>query len=176
MDRYKDARIDGSVPIDVHKSWYLWGDVGRGKTHFARALQNKNNLWAIQKRKEDEKKDVFVSYYRIILVNFPKLINRLQNAPMFSESDYTQVRGYIEDNVMSAKYLIIDDLGAEKRTEYTDDYLMRLVEDRYTKELWTGFTSNFAIKELPYEKRIISRISGLVGKNRFEIKGKDRRV
>ncbi len=174
--RYREARIDRSILIDWAKPWYLWGDVGCGKTHNAWGVVNKRNADIKISMEMDEKANIFRGYHYIRLYNWVDLCNSLRNAPLNVGDDYTRVRSYIEDGVLNVKYLIIDDIGAEHRSPYTDEFLMRLVENRYTKEMYTGFTSNFDLKNLPYEKRIVSRISGLVGKNRFELRGKDRRI
>jgi DNA replication protein DnaC len=112
----------------------------------------------------------------LTFVNFAIICDRLRNTPFETDIFVSDNRSEKEQSLMNKHKLIIDDLGAEKRSDYSDDLLMRLVEHRYSAGLYTGFTSNISLGSLPYDARIISRIVGMVDKNKFEITGKDHRV
>lgn len=68
-------------------------------------------------------------------------------------------------------FLIIDDLGAEKVTEFYEEQFYNLIDYRYNAKKLTGFTSNFLIDELPYTPRLKSRIHGL--SSEIVLNGKD---
>lgn len=176
MRIYKDAKLSKAIKLDWKVSWYLWGDVGTGKTHNSFGLLHKWNDKLRKQKAEDESKGIFGSYPFISLVNWAIKTDELRNTPLEVDVYLGYNRKEKEELLVKSKHIIIDDIGAEKRSDYTDDLLMRLVEFRYSNGMYTGFTSNLAIGELPYEDRIVSRIAGIVGMNKFELKGKDRRV
>lgn len=76
----------------------------------------------------------------------------------------------------SAKLLFVDDLGAAKSTEWTEEVTYRLVNYRYEHQLPTVFTSNAAPKELGERvgERVASRLMEMT--QRVVIKGADRRL
>lgn len=176
MRIYQNAKLDKSIPIDWEKSFYLSGGVGTGKTHNVYAFMLETNRKTQEKKEEDEAKLIWTGYNWITFFNFAGLCDTLRNAPLDSFDGTVKTRTEMEMSVIKKGYLILDDLGAEKRSDYSDDFLMRLVEYRYSNDLYTGFTSNLSLGNLPYDSRIISRIAGIVGKNKHEIKGKDRRI
>jgi DNA replication protein DnaC len=61
----------------------------------------------------------------------------------------------------SLDFLILDDVGAEKVTEFHEENLYNLLNYRYSAQKPTAFTSNLKIDDLPYSARIKSRIHGL---------------
>ncbi len=173
---YKNAKLDKKILIDWKKSWYMWGSIGVGKTHNAYAFVMATNEKTRELQKKNEVKHIWQGYYYLEFINFAEICNKLRNMPMDSFDGLVKTRTQQEERIIRGKFLIIDDLAAEKRSDYTHDLLMRLVEHRYSNALYTGFTSNLSMGKLPYDARIISRVAGIVGKNKFEIIGKDRRI
>jgi len=43
---------------------------------------------------------------------------------------------------------VLDDIGAERCTDWARETLATLIEDRYTRELFTVFTSNYSPSRL----------------------------
>lgn len=78
------------------------------------------------------------------------------------------VREGYEDNSASARlaslrrvqFLLLDDIGAEKLTEWAEEALFKLINHRVLHRLATFVTSNHRLKNLP--SRIASRIAGQV--------------
>ena len=66
------------------------------------------------------------------------------------------------DAVSTAELLIIDDLGTEFRTAYTDSILFDIINTRIIEEKKMIISTNLSIKELKhtYSERICSRILG----------------
>ena len=176
MKIYKNAKLDESIKLNWNKSFYLWGAVGIGKTHNAYALVVKTNKFLRASQVKDEAEHKFYDYPFMTFVNFANICDKLRNAPMEADIFAEDSRSGLEYKMLHKTRLVIDDIGAEKRSDYSDDFLMRLVEYRYSNDLYTGFTSNLSMGNLPYDSRIISRIAGIVGKNKFKITGKDRRL
>jgi DNA replication protein DnaC len=74
-----------------------------------------------------------------------------------------------------ADLLVLDDLGASKSTEWTEEINYRLVNHRYENELPTLFTSNVPPKELigVLGMRVASRLVEMT--TRVPLDGEDRR-
>jgi DNA replication protein DnaC len=74
-----------------------------------------------------------------------------------------------------ARLLLIDDLGAAKTSEWTEEINYRLINHRYEHELPTVITSNLTPKELSgvLGERVFSRLSEMC--ERIVLKGHDRR-
>lgn len=74
-----------------------------------------------------------------------------------------------------ARLLLLDDLGAAKSTEFTEETNYRLVNHRYENELPTLFTSNVPPKELgeALGTRVASRLVEMT--TRVVLTGEDRR-
>lgn len=176
MRIYKNVKLDKSIAIDWNKSWYLYGEVGRGKTHNAYAVVKETNNFLREQQVKDEECGKFFEYPFVVFINFADVCDKLRNMSLYVNDPFTQTRADAESNIIRKPKLIIDDLGAEKRSDYSDDFLMRLVEYRYSNDLQTGFTSNLSLGKLPYDARIVSRIVGMVKDNKYKILGKDRRI
>lgn len=56
------------------------------------------------------------------------------------------------------KFLVIDDLGQRKYSEWLEDILYKLMDERMTNARVTVITSNVPTSELPYDDRIVDRI------------------
>ena len=66
--------------------------------------------------------------------------------------------GHLLDYLNTTEVLIIDDFGTEVHKDWIDDRFYQIINTRYINKLITLFTSNYAIKELKYDDRIINRI------------------
>ena len=139
------------------KSLYITGDVGVGKTVLMTTLI-KNYL-------RQQKKATCISY--------PKFIMTLQG--MFKNPDKDPY-GYAEDIANYEGVLAIDDLGAEKLTEFVRQITYFIINEREQNVKTTIITSNYTLQQVDemIDPRVSSRIAG-----NYEIKklqGKDRRL
>ncbi len=168
--RYQEATINKAITFETKKSWYLSGEPGTGKTYYVWAFYLR---WAsTEKEKEKQIFDETKTHYTYEL---PLIINWAVQCAEFRSTNY-QRRDELISEMIRSKWLIIDDVGSEIKTDFSDDILFRVLNERYEEMKYTSFTSNLAIGELHYDGRIISRIAGIVGKNKFKITGKDRRL
>ena len=67
--------------------------------------------------------------------------------------------------------LYIDDIGAEILSDTAEEFLYIITNSRAENNLITSFTANKKLSELAYDIRIISRIAGIVNKNRLDYNG-----
>ena len=139
------------------KGIYLHGNFGCGKSYLISALFN-----------ELAKKNI-----KSIVIYFPELLRSLK-ASFNNEEDKDEFEERFNE-IKEAPLLLIDDIGAEKVTEWSrDEILGSILQYRMNQNLPTFFTSNLSIDDLEehlslakqkYDKlkarRIIERIKFL---------------
>lgn|SRR5574344_42346 len=148
-------------PTKNNKGLYLHGNFGSGKTFILSAMFN----------------ELKNSKYSTEIVYFPELLRELKGN--FDT---------LNDNVNylnSVDLLLIDDIGAEKVSDWSrDEILGTILQSRMNEEKATFFTSNFNIEELEQHlslnglepikaRRIIERIKQLT--EDLELKSENRR-
>lgn len=111
------------------KGLYLNGNFGSGKSYLISALFN-----------ELAKKGI-----KSTIIYYPELLRSLK-ASFGSEVDEYNERF---DEIKNTPLLLIDDIGAEKVTEWSrDEVLGNILQYRMESDLKTFFTSNLSIEEL----------------------------
>lgn len=117
----------------------LWGGCGVGKSFYAGCIAN----YLIDEG------------VKVLCTTIPKIINGL-----FSTDDKN---AYI-NSIVNYPFLIIDDLGTERGTEYALEQLFTLIDERYKSNLPTIITTNLnprdmaAVQDIEH-KRIYDRIT-----------------
>ncbi len=76
-----------------------------------------------------------------------------------------------------APLLLLDDLGAAHLTDWTEEVISRLIDDRYRHCAPTLFTSNYPLSALGQVvgERVESRMTQMVGEMQIPLNGADRR-
>jgi len=143
------------------KGFYLYGSIGTGKTYSVCAL-------AI---------DLLIQGYDVIFYNLPRLLNIIRSS--YIKTDSISVLSYDNANIeklIDVEILIIDDIGAEKTTDWVAETLYHLINTRYENMKTTIFTSNLDMSSLADKvgDRIVSRIAEM--SEIYEIEGSDRRL
>ena len=163
--RYKSIFDD--PPFDRDRSFYTYGGTGTGKTYYAYCVANYYNRIMWKKNQSGEiSLTGFEKGYRVI--NVPELVMEYRNIPFDS-------KGLLVDS-WTIEEVIFDDIGSEHHTDFSHEFILAILNKRWNRELWTGFTSNMSIGKLPYDDRIKSRIAGIVGDNVHNLSGKDKRL
>ena len=164
-NRYLNAKLSKDIKLNLKQSWYLYGNPGTGKTYFIWAFRIERYK-RLSKKSEDNHNMIFE---KLFAKNWAIFCSELRYSSFES-------RESIVKELKEVDMLIIDDIGSEVKTDFSDDILFQILNERYEWGKYTAFTSNHSIPELEYDGRIISRIAGIVGDNKFEIAGKDRRI
>ncbi|MCH5198762.1 MAG: ATP-binding protein [Oscillospiraceae bacterium] len=118
------------------------GETGLGKTHLSLAIAGE----AIKKG------------YKVLYNSAQNIFNELQKE-YFGRTDS---RGQFEALVLESDLLILDDLGAEFSTQFTDAALYNIINTRINTSLPTIISTNLPLRELEnrYSRRISSRLIG----------------
>lgn len=139
---------------ETRRGLYIWGAVGTGKTYAAYAIMKKLGEMGI----------------RATLRTAPDLMDSLRD-------DFQHKDSYNLDRLLENRgVLIIDDLGAEKATEWVVETLHRIVDKRYREVLPTIVTSNNSLDEL--SERVGDRIPSRLAESCdiVKLEGDDRRL
>ena len=121
------------------KGLLLFGTVGTGKTYYAACIAN----------------SLIDKGYTVLMTNFARLTNKIQGM-------YEGKQEYI-DSLNDFDLLIIDDLGAERKSEFMQEMVFNIIDSRYRSGLPFIITTNLTADEIkkPQEvafKRIYDRI------------------
>lgn len=150
---------------------FIHGKAGTGKTHVAvaliqaRLLKVKANHEIHESADVDKPDMVFISMVDLLL----------EIKACFREGAEVSEEAVI-DKYTNIPYLTIDDLGAEKTTDWVLQTLHTIIDRRYRNMQKTVITSNLTLEEIASKigDRIASRIVGMC--RVIELKGKDRRL
>ena len=127
--KYLKSFYDSYNKNEKTKGLYLYGNFGCGKTYLVAALFN-----------ELAKKNV-----QSTIIYFPELLRSLKASFSNTEENY----GEKFDRVKEANLLLLDDIGAEKLSDWArDEVLGVILQYRMEENLPTFFTSNLSLKDL----------------------------
>ena len=132
-DDGKNAKISNAMKKYVEnfpdfkregKGLLLYGTVGTGKTYFAACIANA----------------LIDEGYSVFMTNFTRILNILMDKN-------TDKQKYI-DGMNRYTLLIIDDLGAERSTEFAQEQVFNVIDARYRSGKPFVITSNLTAEEL----------------------------
>lgn len=128
--------------LEQNMGLLFYGDVGTGKSYSAACIAN----YLLARR------------VPVVMTSFIKLLSSMQNISIDNEDLIRRLN--------RAKLLIIDDLGAERGTEYAIENVYNVIDSRYRSRLPLIITTNLSLKEVrnPVDdrySRIYDRLSGL---------------
>ena len=136
------------------KGLLLYGTPGTGKTYYAACIAN----------------GLIDNGYSVLMTNFARLTNKIQG--MF------EGKQEFIDSLNRYSLLVIDDLGAERSSEYMIEQVFNIVDSRYRAGLPMIITTNLTATELKGAKEIsYARIYDRILERCFplEISGTSRR-
>ena len=110
--------------VKTGKGLLLFGTVGTGKSHLAACIANQ----------------LIDQGYKVLMTNFATIINQLQ-------SSFDGRQEYI-NSLNRYALLILDDLGAERNTEYMQEQVFNIIDSRYLSGLPMIVTTNLTADEL----------------------------
>ena len=124
------------------QSIFMCGETGLGKTHLSLAIAG----------------EVIRKGYKVLYNSAQNIFSRLQ-------SDYfgrSETRSQFESLVLGCDLLILDDLGAEFSTTFTNAALYNIINTRICSRLPTIISSNLSTRAIEerYSRRVSSRLIG----------------
>ena len=180
--RRMDWKLSEAVAphLESGRGLCLVGPVGVGKTANLCLLARDWILkWAKEAEISDEEITSFRSQDRLTqntwrFISFPAFVMEIQDAWRREETEETALTRL--KRVAQIPRLIIDDLGAEKLTDYVRQATYYLINEREQWDRPTYITSNFTLRELDrqLDSRISSRIAGMCDIK--ALKGEDMRL
>lgn len=126
--------------LEKNQGLLLWGDVGSGKTFAAACIANA----LLSKR------------VSVVMTSFVKLLEYFQSAKDSEETDWMR-------RISRVQLLVLDDLGAERGTEYALEKVYNVIDSRYRAGLPMILTTNLNLAEMQNAtdiryKRIYDRV------------------
>lgn len=151
------AGDDPAAPVARHApAWLLlYGGMGTGKTHLLAAA-----FYALLANKR----------YPVYTLT-PALLDHVREGLDMEQPGAFGARFHA---VQRAPILILDDLGAEKRSEWSDELLFKLLDYRYREALPTAVATNLIPADL--EPRIASRLQDRALSTVVMMRGPDYRL
>lgn len=151
MQKYADSFKDFKKES---KGLLLYGTVGTGKTYYAACIANR----------------LIDGGYTVLMTNFARLTNQIQGSFNGKQE--------LIDSLNKYSLLIIDDLGAERKSEFMQETVFNIIDSRYRSGLPFIITTNLTAEEIKKPQEIgYSRIYDRVLERCFpiEVSGVSRR-
>ena len=135
----------------------LLGKIGRGKTALLAALANAFDRAEEGSFEERDGRDVWVCRAKRRQAEVWSILDLV--AALRDQARSERTKNTVCESCMYADLLLIDDLGAERSTDFVLEELQRIFDYRYRHELPIVITSNLTLDEIgsKYGARPISR-------------------
>lgn len=161
LNEFKESVVDH---VEAGYGLYIWGkSTGCGKTSWAcKIMGHYFRKIAFDTGLENEG----------LYIYLPTFLEELRSSYDNPDPEFAEVLSMLKQ----CKFLIIDDIGSERVTEWVRERLVSIINTRVASGLSTIYTSNLSPKELgdALGDRICSRVLG--SSRVVEITGADRRV
>lgn len=176
LQKCRSFAAQGLDNVAAGKGLFLQGPVGTGKSHLSvatlRAMveANPERFGRAQSVSGFVDEPVYEGYY-CSMVSVVDLLDRLRES--YRRERRRAYTRELEYRCRNDAVLIMDDIGAEKPTEWVEEQLYALIDVRYRMQRSTFFTTNCTPKELESQIgiRCVSRICEMC--EGIKVEGKD---
>lgn len=158
IDVNEEIKIDFAKQFLKGEGLYIWGEPGSGKTYVACAIA----------------KMLIDKYQDVMFFNTGDLLEQIREE--YNKSFEGDEVGIFRKVMDFKGVLILDDIGAEKATEWVRERLYLIINKRWDEVLTTIFTSNCNMEDLSGKltDRVASRIVGMTV--RIKLESADKRL
>ena len=120
---------------------FMTGETGLGKTHLSLAIAD----------------EVIKKGFGVIYVSVPNIVSKLEKERFRYINDYNT-----QEYLTQCDLLILDDLGTEYRTQFSNSEIYNIINSRILYNKPTIISTNCSLKliETDYSKRLVSRLWG----------------
>lgn len=119
---------------------YLWSDTkGSGKTKTMAAIAN-----------------LLIKDHQVKFATSLAILNEIRAT--WDKSNNTYTESQLVNDLINTEILIIDDFGTEIPKEWSDERFYHIINSRYIGKRITLYTSNYDVRKLRYENRIVNRV------------------
>lgn len=124
------------------ESLFMTGKTGLGKTHLSLAIAN----------------DVINKNFGVIYISTPNIVSKLEREKFKRDGTYENT----EVHILGCDLLILDDLGTEFQTAFSNSTIYNIINSRILCKKPTIISTNYTIQEIQknYSERLVSRIWG----------------
>ncbi|MFL5906471.1 MAG: ATP-binding protein [Solirubrobacterales bacterium] len=145
--RVRNFCLDLDGNLDNGRGLWFFGNSGTGKTTLAMLIS----------------RTALEAGRSVAIYSLPKLLSRIRQT--FDAETGAQSYSEFFERLSSVDLLHLDDLGAEKQTEWVLEQLYALVNERYERQRSLVVTSNYEDNELEDQlgSRIVSRLIEMCG-------------
>lgn len=143
-------KINKGQPVE---NLLICGPVGTGKTHLCSAIANA----------------VLQAGKAVVYLKSSQLLDSIRQAKFYQDKEERAESNNIMEYLYRVPLLIIDDLGTENLTDFAQEQLLLLIDERINYRLPWVVSTNLSLNELDthYELRLIDRIMGTAKVLRF---------
>lgn len=121
---------------------FMTGKTGLGKTHISLAIAN----------------EIINKNFGVIYASTPNIISKLERERFKRDGAFEDT----ESHILKCDLLILDDLGTEFQTTFSNSTIYNIINSRILYKRPTIISTNYSIQEIQknYSERLVSRIWG----------------
>lgn len=170
----KDLEPDMAKALTTEQSYFIRGNVGVGKSHMAVAIM-REYLTLIKPEYDEQRKEYYLDdadIFQPVFIEVPELLLRIRDT--YNDKSEESEKDIVE-YFTKTPFLVLDDLGTEKASEFSTLMLYLIINRRCTSGKTTIITSNLNLEQIKerLSDRISSRIKGMC--EGIKVAGNDKR-
>lgn len=155
----KDLKPATVKILTTDQSYFIRGNVGVGKSHMAVAIM-REYCGEVKPEYDDKSKEYYLHdelCYQPVFIEVPELLLRIRDT--YNDKSNETEKDIVEFFTRTP-FLVLDDLGTEKASEFSTLMLYLIINRRCTSDKTTIITSNLDLEQI--EERLSDRISSRI--------------
>lgn len=146
------AQNSKTMVANYIKNFSKFQDIGKG-------------IYFYSKTKGSGKTRLAVSLGNVLLRNLKQQVKFITSSDLLKEikntynKDSKFTESQLVDSINKVNILIIDDIGVERPTNWVNEMLFSILDNRMKYNRVTIFTSNCSVEELEHDERLKSRLT-----------------